>query len=282
MSSKSGSCPRTRRSCPSLLLLLKGFPTTVFGKLRPPREAQSNTVSSDTLEFIAAGKSGVVYGINNEQVLKEFHESEGGEIERRVYQRLGSHPHIVKLLHTRTDGSIILERGNTLRTICRNANNISLQEKIRWLREAAEGYQYLHACNIFHGDVGSNNLVIAKDGRVKLIDFEGCSIDGGSAGSCYEWFSYRPSVPRVTEGTDIFAFGCLIYEVLAGRPPHHEFETLDDPYKHVEELYKRDQFPNVTDLALGQVIYDCWHWGVNSMGEVIEQLEASTKYTLRK
>lgn len=274
MATNSDAGPYAERSHPTLLYRLRAILTKFPGNLRAPRETYSNTPNA--LQYLAAGKSGVVYGIDGEKVLKEFHDKDGGDFERKVYQRLGSHPNVARLLGTRTDGSIILERGTSLRTICQTSstNEISLQKKVRWLRHAAQGYQYLHTRNIIHGDVGCNNLIVTKGGRVKLIDFEGCSIDSEPAGSCYEWFSYRPSEPRVTQGTDIFAFGCAIYEVITGQPPYHEFKTLDDPYKHVEELYKNNQFPDVTCLPLGHVIYSCWHGHFSSMSEVIQELKA--------
>ena len=81
-------------------------------------------------------------------------------------------------------------------------------------------------------------------------------------------------MPRVSRRTDIFAFGCLNYEVLTGRPPYFEFETSDDPCKHVEELYADQGFPGVTNLLLGQLIRSCWCGDINSVGEIIENLEA--------
>jgi serine/threonine protein kinase len=267
----------------SLLSLLKALLTQCLEKLRFLNKTQNNNaILPNTRQFLAAGKSGVVYRIDPERVLKEFHDVDAGEIERQVYRRLGSHPSIAKLLETRTDGSIILERGTPLRTICRDssANETPIQTKVHWLRHAAEGYQYLHTCNIIHGDVGCHNLILTGKGRVKLIDFEGCSIDGGPAGSCYEWFSYRPSIPEVSKRTDIFAFGCAIYEVLTRRPPYHEFEASDDPYKQVEELYTNQQFPDITNLPLGQLIQSCWCGDV-SFREVIQELEAFHTRPLR-
>ncbi|KAF1952603.1 kinase-like protein [Byssothecium circinans] len=237
----------------SLLSLVKAFPIQCLKKLRSPSKTHNNTILPNTIQFLAAGKSGVVYGIDPERVLKEFHDSDAGEIERRVYQRLGSHPNIAKVLDTRADGSIILERGTPLRTILRasSANEISIQTKVCWLRHAAEGYQYLHACDIIHSDIGCNNLILTGEDHVKLIDFEGCSIDGGPADSCYEWFSYCPSMPRVSQRTDIFAFGCAIYE-----------------------LYGNQHFPDVTNLPLGQLVQSCWCGDTRSMSEVIQELEA--------
>ncbi len=267
----------------SLLSLLKALPTQCLEKLRSTSKTHNNSILPNTKQFLAAGKSAVVYGIDPEKVLKEFHDNDGGEIERQVYQRLGSHPNIAKVLEILTDGSIILERGTPLRTICRasSANEIPIPTKVHWLRHAAEGYQYLHARDIIHSDIGCNNLILMGEDHVKLIDFEGCSIDSGPAGSCYEWFSYCPSMPRVSRRTDIFAFGCAIYEVLTGRPPYYELETSDDPYKQVEELYANQHFPDVTNLPLGQLIRSCWSGDINSMSEVIQELEAFRTRPLR-
>jgi serine/threonine protein kinase len=267
----------------SLLSLLKALPTKFLERLRPPSEIHPETILPDTRQFLAAGKSAVVYGIDSERVIKEFHDCEAGKIERQVYQRLGAHPHIAKLLEVRTDGSIILERGTPLRMICRApfAKEIPIQTKVHWLRHAAEGHLYLHNRNIIHGDIGCHNWILTGEDNIKLIDFEGCSIDGGPAGSCYEWFSYCPSMPRVSQRTDIFAFGCAIYEVLTGRPPHYEFETSDEPCMQVEELYATGHFPEVTHLPLCKTIQGCWYGDISSMGEIIQELEASQTKPLR-
>jgi serine/threonine protein kinase len=283
MASNLGPCLFALRPFLSLLLLLKALAIKCLDKLRPPSGTQTIAILPNRIQFLAAGKSGVVHGIDSERVLKEFHDDDAGEIERRVYQRLGSHPNVAKVLETRPDGSIILERGTPLRTICRasSANIIPIQKKLHWLRDAAEGYRYLHACGIIHGDSGCNNWILMGEGHVKLIDFEGCSIDGGPAGSCYEWFSYCPSMPRVSQRTDIFAFGCAIYEVLTGRPPHYELEVSEDRYKRVEDLYANHHFPDVTDVPLGHLVQRCWHGDISSMSEVIQELEAFRSDVMR-
>ncbi|EDU49580.1 conserved hypothetical protein [Pyrenophora tritici-repentis Pt-1C-BFP] len=257
----------------SLFTLIRKLPSRYFGKPPPPYETPPDAVVPETMPFLGAGKSGVVNGIDAERVLKRYHDDDGRETEHIVYKRLGSHPSIAKLLEIRTDGSIVLERGTPLRSICRgpSTNEIPIETKIRWLKQAAEGYQYLHSCGIIHGDVGSHNLILTKQDCIKLIDFEGCGVDGGGAMSCYEWFSYRPSMPRVSSDTDVFAFGCMIYELLTGRPPHYEFEGLDN---QVEELYEAQQFPDTTDLSLGQLIRNCWNSNASSMADIIRELDA--------
>ena len=260
----------------SLFTLVRTLPAKYLGRSRPLGETYLDAVVPETKRFLAAGKSGVVYEIDPERVLKEYHDADACETEHIVYKRLDSHPNIAKVLEIRTDGSLVLERGTPLRSIIRapSNNEISIETKVRWLRHAAEGYRYLHTHGIIHGDVGSHNLVLTGQDCIKLIDFEGCSIDGGPAGSCYEWFSYRPSMPRVSRGTDIFAFGCVIYEVSTGRPPFHELEASDDRYERVEQLYTTQQFPDITNLPLGSMMRQCWEGKASSMSEIITELEA--------
>ena len=230
----------------------------------------------EALTYLSAGKSGIVFAIDQQRVLKKFHDSDGKGVESRAYQRLGSHPNIAQLLDIQSDGSIVLERGRVLRDICRypSAIEIPIQSKLGWLKHAANGYRHMHDCGILHGDVGCNNMIVNQKGYLKIIDLEGCSIDGEPANSCYEWFSYRPSMPRVSRSTDIFAFGCAIYEVVTGKPPYYELRSSDDPHRQVEQLYTKNCFPNVTPLPLGRLMQSCWHGDISSMSEIIQELEA--------
>jgi len=116
---------------------------------------------------------------------------------------------------------------------------------------------------------------------LKLIDFGGASIDGGEHGSCYQWYSYRRSKPAVSKQTDIFAFGCVIYEIVTGKNPYHEFEASDNRSHLVEQLYQENQFPDITNLPLGQLMQGCWHGTFNSMSEVVQALEAADSMSMK-
>lgn len=229
-------------------------------------------------EYLSRGGSAVVYAIGDERVLKQYYPHCDGTIERQAYQRLGSHPHIAKYLGSLPDGSVVLERGQVLRSICQQpeANRIPLQNKILWLKHAAEGYQHVHDSDIIHADVSCNNMILTPGNNLKIIDFEGCSIDGAQAESCYEWFSYRRSIPSTSKQTDIFAFGCAAYEIITGKPPYHELEKLDGNSYLVEQRYEQNQFPDVSDLPLGALMQRCWQGELKSMADIRRQLEVSS------
>ena len=234
------------------------------------------SVPYETLRYLASGKSSVVYAIDKGRVLKEFHDDDGrSDVELRAYHRLGTHPNIAEFLGVGNNNSLILEYGQTLRTICRaSPNEVSIQTKLAWLKQAATGYQHVHDCRIVHGDVGTRNMIVTPNGCLKLIDFEGSGVNGEPADSCYEWFSYRPSMPSVTRQTDIFAFGCAMYELETGMPPYHELEKYEDAGRLVEQRYSANDFPIVEHLLLGNLILCCWHGRISTMGQLVRELEA--------
>ena len=232
-------------------------------------------------ELIAAGATGLIYSIDESRVMKRAH-SDYTELdtERRAYERLGLHPSITGYFGVTEDGStIVLERGKCLRDMYQQVNNddIPTCKKLRWANEAAIGLHYIHQKGIIHADVGSHNIILTQDDHLKFIDFAGSSIDGEAAATCYGWYSYRPSEPKISIQTDIFAYGCTIFEVETGRPPYYEFESRSDRTRRVERLYQEHKFPDVQHLMLGEIIQNCWDNKFRSMDEVIRALSEQTQ-----
>ena len=102
----------------------------------------------------------------------------------------------------------------------------------------------MHTYNIVHADIKCDDLILMEDDRVKLIDFEGSSIDGEPLNQqIHATNSPFRILPVRTTGslslrTDVFAFGFAIYEILTGRPPYHELEASNNPnpYRQVEDV----------------------------------------------
>jgi len=230
------------------------------------------------LEYITSGKSGNVYGLDDQRILKEYFEDDDRRtVEIQAYHRLGSHPNIARYLGTQGSNCIILERGASIHTLYQKQfSQIPSRTKFLWIKQAAEALQHIHKTGIIHADFGIRNMIIVNN-CLKIIDFEGCSIDGAPADSCYELFNYRPSTPAVTVKTDIFAYGCAVYEIVTGHRPYQEFETFPDRY--VEQLYSANRFPDVSHLPFGEVMELCWHGGFESMAAVVENIEAFQRLT---
>lgn len=220
----------------------------------------------------------MIYAIDEKTILKEFYDK-GIDVERRVLERLGQHKNIVRCLGA-THNSLILERGKSVRAVLQGseANQIPLHTKIHWLIEAAEGTRHMHDNGIIHADTGCNNWIVVQE-CLKIIDFEGSSIDGEDAGACYEWFSYKESLPRISQKTDVFAFGCAIYEIITGRQPYNQLIPFEDRMIRVKQLYAENQFLEVEEIPLGKLMQGCWNGTLKSMHEVHRELQASLPAT---
>lgn len=130
---------------------------------------------------------------------------------------------------------------------------------------------YMHQQGIVHADVGCENMVIVGD-RLKLIDFEGSSIDGMEAAAGYKWYNRRDSIVNLQ--SDIFAYGAVVYQILTGKPPFYEFAAFDDRSSPVQRLYSERRFPEVQGLPLSDVMLGCWSGSFDSMAEIIVALDS--------
>ncbi|KAF2758630.1 kinase-like protein [Pseudovirgaria hyperparasitica] len=223
---------------------------------------------------IAAGKSSLVYALDERRVLKKYF-AEGIDVECQVFSRLGPHPNVVRLLEIENNG-LILERGQPLQNVIRNseAENVTtdIEQKVRWIQQAAVALQHIHNKGIIHADVGVPNMILVNH-WLKFIDFEGSSVDGHEATSCYQWFSYRVCTPAISTQTDIFAFGCAMYEIITGRPPHYDLETSPNRMCDVRQRYSEGKFPVLKGIPLREVIQGCWIGIYNCMDDVIHALQ---------
>ncbi|KAF3896790.1 Serine/threonine protein kinase [Trichophyton interdigitale] len=138
------------------------------------------------LPFVNRGVSGIIFAVDELSVIKT---PTGGEknaeefrVERKILERLGDHPRIVKLLYTYRK-LIVFEwlryplrfRTWELREDGRTASDDDI---LKWSAQAAQGMQYFHAKGVLQVDIGLHNLLVDWDDNVKYCDFSGSSIDG--------------------------------------------------------------------------------------------------------
>lgn len=112
------------------------------------------------------------------------------------------------------------------------------------VEQSAEGLYYLHTKNWIHLDIKPDNFLVSRDGQVKLIDFTISQKKKGGLGRLL----YRPKVAKGTrsymapeqirrkvcdERTDVYAFGCVLYELCTGRPPYTGDTPNDLLNKHL-------------------------------------------------
>lgn len=103
----------------------------------------------------------------------------------------------------------------------------SVEETAKFLDQIAKALDHLHHRGLVHLDVKPQNLLITPDGQVKLIDFglaqqagEPQEMIGGSAFGTAAYLSPEQACgDPVDFSTDVYALGCVVFEMLTGRPP---------------------------------------------------------------
>ena len=112
------------------------------------------------------------------------------------------------------------------------------------VEQAAEGLYYMHTKNWIHLDVKPDNFLVSRDGTVKLVDFTiaqkkktGIAKLLHSAKVAKGTRSYMaPEQIRrkvCDERTDVYAFGCVLYELCTGKPPYSGDNPNDLLNKHL-------------------------------------------------
>jgi serine/threonine protein kinase len=107
------------------------------------------------------------------------------------------------------------------------ARPLGTAEALELTRQLAEGLAAVHACGLLHRDLKPGNVLVGDDGRPRLVDFglavpvasaELAGVSGTLAYMAPE--QARGEAERIDPRTDVFGLGAILYELLAGRPPH--------------------------------------------------------------
>ena len=156
------------------------------------------------------------------------------EQEIRLAARL-QHPHILGVFDSGSvDGRLWFAmpyiEGESLRDRLNREKQLPVQDAIGITREIADGLHHAHQAGVIHRDVKPENILLA--GRHAIIaDFGIARALAGQTGSLtqtgltvgtpgYMSPEQASGERELDARTDVFALGCVLYEMLAGQPPH--------------------------------------------------------------
>src|SRR5881398_2671124 len=122
--------------------------------------------------------------------------------------------------------------GRDLSSLIALSEPLALERKLDIVIEVLQGLSYAHERGVIHRDIKPSNVRIASDGSVKIMDFgiarlQSADVTGSGAivGTPTYMAPEQITNGAITPATDIFAVGCLLYELLAYRKPF-EGETV--------------------------------------------------------
>ena len=160
-----------------------------------------------------------------------------------------SHPNIVSMYDVGFDQGyhyIVMEyiEGETLKEYITRHERISIDNAVKFTIAIAEGLEHAHAMGIVHCDIKPHNVLITKQGRIKVTDFGiARAMNAGTTmmytnsimGSAHYLSPEQASGKPVNGSTDIYSLGAVLYEMLTGRVPYEGETPISVALKHVRE-----------------------------------------------
>src|SRR6266446_6294077 len=140
------------------------------------------------------------------------------------------HPNIVTIYDLGESDSQLfiameLVDGRDLSSLIALSEPLALERKLDIAIEVLQGLSYAHERGVIHRDVRSSNVRIASDGSVKIMDFgiarlQSADVTGSGAivGTPTYMAPEQITNGAITPATDIFAVGCVLYQVLTTDP----------------------------------------------------------------
>ncbi|KAG8761646.1 hypothetical protein FRC14_000030 [Serendipita sp. 396] len=180
-----------------------------------------------------------------------------------------NHPNIVKykgFVKTNEYLNIILEycENGSLHNICKRFGKFPESLVAVYISQVLHGLVYLHDQGVIHRDIKGANILTNKDGCVKLADFGVATAqvsDSTVVGSPY-WMA--PEVIEqlgATTASDIWSVGCVVIELLEGKPPYHFLDPMPALFRIVQ-----DDCPPIPEGASSIVkdfLYHCFQKDCN-------------------
>ena len=147
-----------------------------------------------------------------------------------------SHPHILPLFDSGTaDGFLFYVmpyiQGETIREKLNRETQFGVDEAVRIAREVADALDYAHRHGVIHRDIKPENILL-HDGRPMVMDFGIALAVSAAAGGRMTETGLSLGTPHymspeqataekeITGRSDVYSLASVLYEMLAGQPPH--------------------------------------------------------------
>ncbi|WP_203567786.1 Stk1 family PASTA domain-containing Ser/Thr kinase [Aestuariimicrobium ganziense] len=138
-----------------------------------------------------------------------------------------------------------LVEGHTLREVLRDGRKILPERALQFVQGVLDALAYSHKGGIVHRDIKPANVMLTKGGQVKVMDFGIARAVADTSATMTQTAAVigtaqylSPEQARgetVDHRSDIYSAGCLLYELLVGRPPFVGDSPVSVAYQHVRE-----------------------------------------------
>ena len=158
-----------------------------------------------------------------------------------------SHPNIVSVYDVSTSVSleadyIVMEliEGITLKQYMQTKGFLNWKETLHFGIQIAKALDHAHSRGIVHRDIKPHNVMVLKNGSVKVTDFgiarmmsKGNTLTKEALGSVHYISPEQAKGGRVDSRSDIYSLGVVMYEMMAGRPPYDGDSPVAVAIQHI-------------------------------------------------
>ena len=176
------------------------------------------------------------------------------------------HPNIVSIYDVGNEGGlyyIVMEyvEGITLKTYINKKGRLTYNEALSIAIQVGRGIEAAHNKNIIHRDIKPQNIIISKEGKVKVMDFgiaravTSNTVSADIMGSVHYASPEQARNGYVTFTTDIYSLGIVMYEMVTGRVPYDGDTTVAIAIQHLQgEMVPPSEYAPDLPIAVEQII----------------------------
>lgn len=180
-----------------------------------------------------------------------------------------SHPNIVNVYDVGDDGGlhfIVMElvEGITLKRFIERKGKLEVKEAVGIAIQIAQGMEAAHDNHIIHRDIKPQNIIISRDGKVKVTDFgiakatTSNTITSNAMGSVHYLSPEQARGGYSDEKSDIYSLGVTLYEMLSGKVPFAGDNTVSVALLHIqgEAMPLRELDPDIP-VSIDKIVQKC-------------------------
>ena len=205
-----------------------------------------------------------------------------------------SHPNIVNVYDVGEDSGlyyIVMElvEGITLKRFIEKKGKLEIKEAVGITIQIAQGMEAAHNNNIIHRDIKPQNIIISREGKVKVTDFgiakasNSNTITSNAMGSVHYLSPEQARGGYSDEKSDIYSLGVSLYEMLSGKVPFAGDNTVSVALLHIqgEAVPLRELEPDIP-ISLEKIVQKCMQKRserrYHSASELIADLKKAITY----
>lgn len=202
------------------------------------------------------------------------------------------HPNIVNVYDVGEEKGlyyIVMElvEGITLKKYIEKKARLSVKEAISIAIQVSMGLEAAHHNHVIHRDIKPQNIIISKDGKVKVADFgiakaaTSNTITSNVMGSVHYTSPEQARGGYSDEKSDIYSLGITLFEMLTGRVPFNGETTVAIAIKHIQQpMPSPCEFVPEIPHSVEQIVLKCCEKSPDRRYQSMEELIADLKESL--